>query len=234
MEEDNMTLRRSRLLLSVAVLALVPLFGPVASMQDAPKRPIEVSDVVAWKTVGATVLSADGQWFGYRVAPQEGDGEVVIKRVRGEKEMRFPIGEQPQGEGGGGGRGGAAAGAGSAALSFSDDAKWAAFLTYPTKQAAQRLRRQRRPIQSSVTVVNLATGAKKDYPRIRRYSFSSEHAGSIALHRYGADTPAPGAGGGGAAAAPAGGGGRGGAGGAANERARGTDLILRDLATGGE
>src|SRR5687767_4911788 len=200
MEEDNMTLRRSRLLLSVAVLALVPLFGPVASMQDAPKRPIEVSDVVAWKTVGATVLAADGQWFGYRVAPQEGDGEVVVKRVRGEKELRFPIGEQPQAEGGGGGRGAAAAGAGSAALSFSEDARWAAFMTYPTRQAAQRLRRQRRPIQSSVTVVNLESGEKKEYPRIRRYAFSGEQSGWIALHRYGADAPAQG--GGAAAAAP--------------------------------
>jgi dipeptidyl aminopeptidase/acylaminoacyl peptidase len=234
MEDCKMKLRRSRLLFSVAVLALVPLFGPAASMQQAAKRPIEVSDVVAWKTLGATVLSADGQWFGYRAAPQEGDGEVVLKRVRGEKEMRFPIGEQPQGEAGGGGRGGAAAGAGSAALSFSEDAKWAAFMTYPTKQAAQRLRRQRRPIQSSVTLVNLATGEKKEYPRIRRYAFSGDHAGWLALHRYGPDAPGQG-GGGGAAAAPAGGaGGRGGAGGAATERARGTDLILRDLNTGGE
>ena len=120
-----MTLRRARLLLSVAVFALVPLLGPAASMQPAQKRPIEVADVVAWKTLGATVLSADGQWFGYRVAPQEGDGEVVIKRVRGEKEMRFPIGEQPQGEGGGGGRGGAAAGAGSAAASSAPSASGA-------------------------------------------------------------------------------------------------------------
>jgi hypothetical protein len=35
MEEHKMKLRRSRLLLSVAVLALVPLFGPAASMQQA-------------------------------------------------------------------------------------------------------------------------------------------------------------------------------------------------------
>ena len=65
-------------------------------------------------------------------------------------------------------------------------------MTYPSKQAAQRLRRQRRPIQSSVTVVNLATGEKKEYPRIRRYSFSGEHAGWIALHRYGPDAPGQG------------------------------------------
>src|SRR6185503_8141390 len=194
--------------------------------------------VIAWKSMGATVLSSDGQWFGYRLAPQEGDAEIVLKRVRGEsKELRFPGGEQPQGEGGGGGGRGAAAGGGAtASLAFSEDGKWAAFTTYPTRAAAQRLRRQRRPIQSSVTLVNLASGDKKEYPKIRRFTFSNDSSAWIALHRFGPDTPAAGGGGG---AAAAGGGGRGaatggGAGGAAPERARGTDLLLRDLNTGAE
>ena len=68
-----MKTRRSRLLLSMLVLALVPLFGPAATMQPAPKRPVQIEDVIAWKTLGASVLSADGQWFGYRLTPQEGD-----------------------------------------------------------------------------------------------------------------------------------------------------------------
>src|SRR4051812_10532308 len=229
--------RRTRLVLSIAVLALAPLLGPAASMQQAPRRALEVEDVIAWKTIGSTVLSSDGQWFGYRLAPQEGDAEVVLKRVRADKELRFPIGEQPQAEGGGGGGRGAAAGAGTAPLAFSEDGKWAAFTTYPTHAAALRLKRQRRPIQSSVTLVNLATEEKKEYPKIRRFTFSGESSDWIALHRYGPDAPGGGAA---AAAAPAGrGGGRGGAAaaggeGAASERARGTDLILRDLANGAE
>ena len=227
-----MKLRRGpRLLLAIAALVLAPLFGPAASLQQAPKHAVEVEDVIAWKAIGATVLSNDGQWFGYRLAPQEGDGEVVVKRARGDnKELRFPIGEQPQAGDGGGGRGGA--GGATSTLAFSDDAKWVAFTTYPTRQAALRLKRQRRPIQSSVTVVSLATGDKKEYPKTRRFAFSGESAGWIALHRYGADAPQ---GGGGAAAAGGGAGGRGGAAAAgATDRPRGTDLILRDLATGAE
>src|SRR5687768_12599441 len=139
--------RRPQLLLAIAALVIVPLFGPAASMQQAPKRPIEVEDVVSWKSLGSTVLSTDGQWFGYRLAPQEGDAEVVVRAVRSDKTMRFPIGEVPAGGGGtGGGRGGAAGGA-TSALAFSDDGKWAAFTTYPTRQAALRMKRQRRPIQ---------------------------------------------------------------------------------------
>src|SRR5436190_13847864 len=114
-----MTTRRSRLWLAIAALVFVPLFGPAASMQQAPKRPIELEDIIAWKSMSATALSADGQWFGYRLSPQEGDGEIVIRRVRGDgKEMRFPAGEAPQAEAGGGGRGGAAV---NSTLAFSED-----------------------------------------------------------------------------------------------------------------
>jgi dipeptidyl aminopeptidase/acylaminoacyl peptidase len=227
--------RRPQLLLAVAVLVIAPLFGPAALMQQAPKRVVDVEDVIAWKSLGSPVLSNDGQWFGYRLAPQEGDAEVVVKAVRSDKTMRFPIGEVPAAGAGGGGRGGAAGGA-TATLAFSDDGKWAAFSTYPTRVAAQRLKRQRRPVQSSVTVVNLASGEKKEYPKIRRFAFSGESSGWIALQRYGADTPGGGAGGGaGAAGGGARGAGAGGAGGGNTpERPRGTDLILRDLAKGME
>src|SRR5262245_40631006 len=127
-----MKFRRSRLQLSILALVLVPLLGPAATMQQAPKRSIEVEDVIAWKTLGAPVLSSDGQWFGYRLSPQEGDADVVLKPVRGGKELRFPAGEQPQGEGGGG-RGNAAAA--TTSLAFSEDGKWAAFTSYPSRAA---------------------------------------------------------------------------------------------------
>jgi dipeptidyl aminopeptidase/acylaminoacyl peptidase len=229
--------RRPQMLLAVVALVIAPLFGPAALMQQAPKHAVEVADVIAWKSLGSPVLSNDGQWFGYRLAPQEGDAEILVKAVRGDQTLRFPIGEVPAGGAGGagGGRGGAAGGA-TATFAFSDDGKWAAFTTYPTRVAAQRLKRQRRPIQSSVTVVNLASGEKKEYPKIRRFAFSGENSTWVALHRYGPDAPGGGAGGG---AGAAGGGGRGAAGGRAgggesSERPRGTDLILRDLAKGAE
>src|SRR5262245_10326432 len=228
-----MKFRRSRLMLSIAVLALVPLFGPAATMQQAGKRPIDVADVIAWKTLGAATVSSDGQWFGYRLAPQEGDAEVVLKRVRSDKELRFPAGEQPQPEAGGRGGPGGAGGA-AASLAFSEDGKWAAFTSYPTHAAAQRLRRQRRPIQSAVTLVNLATGDKYEYPKIRRFAFPGESSAWLAMHRYAPNAPA----GGGAAAAGAGGRGTGaapaGGGAGANDRPRGSDLLLRDLASGAE
>ena len=73
---------RPKLFLAIFVLALVPLFGPAATMQQAPKRPIDVSDVIAWKAIGSTVLSNDGQWFGYRSMPH-GPMDLQVNTTHG-------------------------------------------------------------------------------------------------------------------------------------------------------
>jgi dipeptidyl aminopeptidase/acylaminoacyl peptidase len=227
--------RRAALALTVA--ALMPLVGPAASMQPASKRPIEVADIVKWKTIGSTTASDDGQWFAYRVGPGEGDAQVVVRSTQSDKELKFDVGDPSGGATGAAGGGQGGPGGGVQAISFSDDSKWVAFNTYPTRTEAQRLRRQRRPVQGGVAIVNLATGEKKDYPKIRRFAFSGEASTSIALSRYPAQaTPggdegggrAGGGGGRGAGAAPAA------AAGGPSDRPRGTDLILHELATGSD
>ena len=200
------------LALALALPSTVPMFGPAATMQQAvqSKRPIELQDIINWKSIGTTAVSNDGQWFAYRIAPGEGDAQIVVKRARGgEKELTFEAGELPTAGAAGGGRGGDAGGAGSAALDFSEDSKFVAFTTYPSRREAQRLRRLRRPVQSSVTIVNLATGEKREYPRIRRFAFSGDASTWIALQRQ----PAQAAGAAGAAE------GRGAAGGGAQRPA---------------
>ncbi len=229
-----MTPRPRRLILVAALLVCVPLLGTDARTEQAPApqatRSIQLQDIIDWKAVGVTALSADGQWFAYRVAPAEGDAQVIVRRTRAEKELKFDVGETPA-PAGGGGRGGGPEGVGApSTLGFSDDSKWIAFTTYPSHAEQQRLRRQRRPVNSSVSLVNLETGEKRDYARIRRFAFSGEQSKWIALHRQPAQA-APGAAGG-RGETPAPGAAPGGA--AAPDRPRGTDLILRELATGQE
>ena len=91
-----------RLLTAIAVLALVPFAAPSARTEQAPasgsKRAIQLEDIIAWKSIGVTVLSNDGQWFAYRVAPGEGDAELFVRSVATGKETKFPLGDA---EGGG-------------------------------------------------------------------------------------------------------------------------------------
>ena len=163
------------------------------------------------------------------MAPGEGDAELVVRNVATGKETTFALGEvggPPAGEPAAGGPGAAPA-----AVTFSDDSKWIAFSTNPVRAEAQRLRRQRRPVQAGMTVVNLATGETQEYPRVRRFAFAGEASNYIALHRSPAP-PAPAGAGAPAAAAPPADGAGGPAG--ASDRPRGTDLILRELTTGAE
>ena len=189
-----------------------------------------------WKRIQAPVVSNNGQWFAYRLAPAEGNAEVVVRNLASGKETRFPVGDRAASlpapaPGGGGGRGAAAAGAPSD-LAFSDDGKWIAFQAWPLTQAAKRMKAQRRPIQSKVVLVELASGKKTEFEKTRRFVFGGERSSAIALHRYGAE-PA-GAGGGAAGAAGGGAGASGGTGATPPERPSGSDLLLYDLAAGSE
>lgn len=188
--------------------------------QNAPAEPaapkaIALDDILAWKGLGAAVISDDGQWIAYRVSPLQGDSDVIVRSTSSDKEYKIEVGE-----------------GGFAAASFSDDSMYAAVTTAPTRKAAQTARRARRPLQNGVTIIKLADGTKTEVAKIRRFAFSNETPGWIALHRYGADA-APGGGGTPVAAPP---GGRAGGPGdsAPSNRPTGTDLILRDLKTGDE
>jgi dipeptidyl aminopeptidase/acylaminoacyl peptidase len=200
------------LVLLVALAAFVP-----TGAQTPAKRALDLEDILAFRALGPTTLSANGQWVAYRLSPLQGDSEVIVRATTGDREMKFPVGE---------GAGGAA--------TFSGDGNWIAITTALTRREAEAARRARRPVQNSVTVVNLATGDKVNVPKIRRFEFAGEAGGWIAMHRYGPDTA-------GAAGAQPAGGGRGGRGGGApaanaprDTRPRGTDLILRELKSGVE
>ncbi|MEW5982164.1 MAG: prolyl oligopeptidase family serine peptidase, partial [Acidobacteriota bacterium] len=192
----------------------------------ASPRAMELADILAWKSMGATALSDDGRWFGYRLSPVEGESEVIIRAIDGDKEYKFAVGVVPS-AGAGPAPGGGEGGPPPASLQFSGDGKWAAFTVYPTKAEADRARRQRRPAPSKLRLLDLATGKDTTIENVRRFAFAGERGGWLAIQK----NPASAGGGtaGGSGAAPPGGGP---GGGAAAERPKGTDLILHDLATG--
>src|SRR6187402_3208287 len=94
--------------------AAPPTAAPAAS--SAP-RPLQLADITALRALGTVTLSPDGQWLAYRLSPLQGDSEVVVRATRGDKELKFPVGE---------GAGGA--------VSFSSDSAWVAIATSPTRR----------------------------------------------------------------------------------------------------
>ncbi|HUA87734.1 MAG TPA: prolyl oligopeptidase family serine peptidase [Bryobacteraceae bacterium] len=203
----------------------------VGAFAYADQRTIQLPDILAWKRIQTPVVSGDGVWLAYKLTPGEGNSEVVIRNLKTGKEQHFPIGELPRAAGPvGGGRGGAPAAPRD--LAISEDSRWAAFLVYPSDKEARALRRTHRPVESKLELIDLATGEKKEFDKVRRFAFSGELATAIAIHRYPPAPPAPPTPA--AGTAPA----QGGRGGGANnnnpERPQGSDLIVLDLASGTE
>lgn len=170
------------LLLTAASVSAAPLPAPLPGQSpadaavtgpetvaddDRGPRPIELPDILAWKSIRTRSLSDDGAWFAYYLAPAEGDGEVVVRSVTGETEHRFEAGELPMF---GGGR-----------LEFSGDAEWIAFQRRPTAAEAKAAEKTRKPAQPSAVLVELATGESTEFEGVSSFDFSG--TGWLAIHR---------------------------------------------------
>jgi len=215
--------RRFLVLFSLSFAFLMATASFRAANPD--QRPVEFTDAAAWKNIRLPMLSDHGDWFAYRLTPIEGDSTVILRQTSGTKEYKFPIGEVIGGAAGG--PPGAAPAAAGAALAISSDSKFAAFSMYPAHAEATQLKKQKKPLQSRVGIMNLATGEKIEITKIRRFVFSGENGTWIALQRYGPDAPA-GAAAGPPAGPPAG------PNAARDDKPKGSDLLLRELATGQE
>ena len=191
------------------LLGAALLVAPAARAQQpaGPGKPFTAADLDGWKNIRSAAVSTDGKWLAYQLAPNEGDASVVVRSTGADgREWTFPIGEPPAAGGGGGGGGQQGGATANTALAFSGDGKWVAFSVYPTRREAQRLRRERRPVQGRLALVSLASGDRKEFDKVRRFVFSGDRPRFLAMHGYGADS--------GAAA-----------------RVAGADLVLHDLGT---
>ena len=187
--------------ISLIILLFVFLAIPNTSAQEKKAaaqgpRPIELKDILAWKSIGSSVLSNNGQWFAYSLSPNKGNSEVIVKQTKGDKEYTFPIGQASRAAG---------------AIAFSDDSKWLGFTIYPTEKEAKMLRKQKKKLYNKVALLNLSSGKKVEFEKTRRFTFSSEQAKWIVLHKYAPESQAQ-----------------------EKNKWKGTDLILHELATSNE
>jgi dipeptidyl aminopeptidase/acylaminoacyl peptidase len=174
----------ARLFLALLTLSLP---GTLAAQQPGstggngvPLKALDPSDLGFWKSIRNPTVSTDGTWFVYLLTPNEGDGEVVLRPTSaGGKEWRFPIGEaaQPQFNP-------FAPNSRSPDLVVSNDTRWTAFTTYPTAADAKKLKKEKKPLHNGVSVVNLATGDKRSFERIRRFGFSGDRPNWLVMQRY--------------------------------------------------
>jgi len=154
-------------------LLLLTLSLPARAGQEVAKpsspRPIEIKDILAWKSISSARISPDGRWFAYSLTPNEGNSELVIKEVDGTREYRFNLGDAPRNF--------------SALILMSDDSRWVAFMSYPSFEETRKLRQDKKRIEPRASLLELASGQKTDWPGVRKIAFSEQSSLCLAIHR---------------------------------------------------
>jgi dipeptidyl aminopeptidase/acylaminoacyl peptidase len=186
----------------------------------AGKKPLTIADADTWRMIRGAALSNDGKWFAHRVGPMEGSGEVILRSVADGKETKFPAG-------------------GSGQMQFSFDSKWFVFGVTPYTRPGAPTAPGASRTKPKLVLVNTASGEKTELEGVSAFEFSGQTASHL-VYRKATEgvVSAPGG-------LPAGvqlpsgvtlpGGRSGGAaGGGESTGHTGTDLVLRELATGVE
>jgi dienelactone hydrolase len=172
MSESNPSQKRrnkmkNRWRFSLSVVLIFGVIGPVLSGFEKPpekKRPIEIADILAWKSLGSSALSPDGNWYAYGVSSRQGFAELVIRRTKEDKDFRFPLNVS--------------------GIAFSDDSRWVAFFIRLGRKEEEKMRKEKKRIEYDVGLVDLTGGDKHEFEKIQRFAFPEERSDWIALHAY--------------------------------------------------
>src|SRR4051812_25993193 len=76
-------------------IVLVVFVVPLAAAAQTAKRPITHDVYDSWKSIQGTKISTDGTWLAYALVPQDGDGELVVRNLKTNAEIRAPRGRDP-------------------------------------------------------------------------------------------------------------------------------------------
>ncbi|MFO0879308.1 MAG: prolyl oligopeptidase family serine peptidase [Gemmataceae bacterium] len=176
---------RTLQLLSLGFLGLA--LGQPAPAQPPAKRPLTHQDYAAWRSIEAPTLSADGTYMAMVLAPQESDGEFVVRHLVTGKEYRQPRGSRPEkvetpppttvrrssritprAE--------------SSPHPFSPDGRFALFSIFPGK--AEATRGKANPAASAALgILELSTGKLTRIERVRTFAVPEEGPGLVVYLR---------------------------------------------------
>ncbi len=148
--------------------AAPPLFAQTLAatpVARAAKKPITHDVYDGWRAIQNPTLSRDGTWLVYVLAPQDGDGELVTRSLKTDREWRAPRGVRPQ---------------------ISADGRFVAFAVAPLKADVDKAKKaKKKPDEmpkSGLGLMDLATGAVTTVERVKRFSLPEKGAGRFVAY----------------------------------------------------
>ncbi len=153
------------LLRLVALTALIlPLaFATGSAAPAGPKKPLSYDAYDGWRTIQGTALSRDGQWLVYALVPQDGDGELVVRNLKTDKEFRAARGRQPV---------------------VTVDGRFVVFTVAPVKADVDKAKKDKKKPEeqpkSALGVMDLATGQVTTVERVKSFKVPEESGAFVA------------------------------------------------------
>ncbi len=155
-----------------ALVMIVSAAGSAAPVRrGVAKKPLTYDVYDAWRSISAAEISRDGNWVVYALVAQDGDGELVARSLRNSTEHRSPRGQGP---------------------AITPDGKYVVFGIAPLKadldQAKKAKKEEEEKPKSGLGVMDLATGGVTSVERVKSFKVPEDAAAFIA---YLKEPPAP-------------------------------------------
>ena len=175
----TLTFSVSTFVIIIACFAFLSFISaPALYAQQEGKRPLTHDDYDSWKSIASAAVSVDGQWVLYIEAPQDGDGDLVVKNVRSMKEFRHSIGYT--GEGTDAER--------AANPQFSYDSSHVVFLISPSQEQVEKAKKaegkekkeEEEELKKKLGIMNLSNGEVTELERVKSFALPEESGGWVA------------------------------------------------------
>lgn len=159
--------KRWTLVVLVTFVATVSLSAaPVRAQVDAGKGPLTHEDYDSWKRIQGQQISPNGEWVAFTAAPQEGDGELIVRHVESGSEYRHPRGTGSR---------------------FGPDSAYLVFTIAPSEEETKAAREAKTEPddmpKSAFGIMSLANGDVVEIQRVRSFRVPQDAGGYIAyLH----------------------------------------------------
>jgi dienelactone hydrolase len=133
------------------------------SAQTPAKRPISYDAFDGWRAIQGTKVSRDGTWLVYALAPQDGDGELVVRNLKTGAETRQARGRDPV---------------------ITADDKHVVFTIAPIKADVDKAKKEKKKPEeqpkNGLGVLNLATGQVFTADRVKSFKVAEESGTFVA------------------------------------------------------
>jgi len=156
-------LKRARSLRVFASAVVILALSPALSAQPPAKRPISYDAYDGWKSIQGVSVSRDGAWLVYTLAPQDGDGELVVRNLKTGADSRYARGR--------------------GAL-ITADSRFVVYAIAPPKADVDKAKKEKKKPEdqpkSGLGVLTLSTGEVFTADRVKSFRIAEDAGGFVA------------------------------------------------------